>query len=245
MSPLPHPDSGNNGDRKLRSLRQSMNMDRRPPSAQSEPKSSVPDDWDDDPLPSRGPAKKRPDPDLARKLRQENEQLRSIIEEMQAQLESSPAVTGQGSWAEREQEYEMMLEEKSEQIRMLNLRLQELQKAAEEAGTGGEPVEEPSEELITMYEELERERSQLEQERQRLDEERRKLHEDEEELERKMQEMELQTAKGRADLVRQRNELQQMHSEVRRELDQAQKAGAGGENFQGLQQRHQKLSGGR
>src|SRR5262245_62118269 len=72
-------------------------------------------------------------------LRAENEQLREIAAELQAQLSAlEGSGGGGGDWENREREFEALLEEKSEMIRTLNMRARELETAvAASAGSGG------------------------------------------------------------------------------------------------------------
>jgi hypothetical protein len=175
-------------------------------------------------------------------LEAENEELRSIIAELRQHLDDA-AQNGQGSFEDRESQYEAMLEDKSEEIRGLYIKIKELEElAAEVRGPGqGRPGGGNSDE-DAMREELENERMQVEEERQRVEEEVRQLREDEDDLMRRMREMELQMAKGRADLTRQHNELHQMHNEIRRELENAQQAGTFNERVRSLQQQHQEVA---
>jgi hypothetical protein len=194
----------------------------------------------------------RPDSDG---LRAENEELHRIVAELEASLAATQAQGGggggkDGSWEEREREYEALLEEKSEKIRELFSKNQELEKqVAAGGGSGGDsaaPAREApqdNEELLALSDELERERCQIEQERRTLDEDRRQLREDEESMMRQMREMELQMAKERAELARQRNELQRLHSEIRHELELAQRDAAVNERLKLLQRRHREVSG--
>src|SRR5437867_3272521 len=58
-------------------------------------------------------------------LRRENAELRARVEELEQALQASaPAEDG---WAERQKEYESLVEEKSEVIRSLHLKLQQLE----------------------------------------------------------------------------------------------------------------------
>lgn len=178
------------------------------------------------------------------KLQGENDQLRGIIVELRDQLEQA---TGQSHevWEEREREFEAMLEEKSEKIRELYLRLQEVEQAGPPAGTaphsnGEGDADMPSDqELAALSDDLERERCALEQEHRTLEDDRRQLREDEEAMMRQMREMEMQMAKERAELARQRNELQRLHSEIRHELELAQRDAAVNERLRILQRRNQ------
>jgi len=182
------------------------------------------------------------DPEEIGQLQDEGDQLRNTLEELRQQLEQVGG-DAQPGWGEREREYEDMLEQKSETIRELNARLQEL---SQEDGDGGAkaaasavPANVNQEELATLSDEIERERCQLEQERRRSEDDRRQLREDEDSMIRQMREMELQMARERAELARQRNELQRLHSEIRHELELAQRDAAVNERLRLLQRRSQ------
>jgi hypothetical protein len=192
-------------------------------------------------------------------LKAENQELRTLVAELEESLAAASAQGGEGggakdaSWEDREREYEALLEEKSEKIRELFVKIQELEKQGGGSGGGGSgkeggaaPAREgpaDNEELLALSDELERERCQIEQERRTLDEDRRQLREDEESMMRQMREMELQMAKERAELARQRNELQRLHGEIRHELELAQRDAAVNERLKLLQRRHREVSG--
>ncbi len=186
------------------------------------------------------------DSEEAKQLEAENEQLHGLIVELRDQLEQATSQS-QELWEEREREFEAMLEEKSEKIRELYLRLKEVEEGGSGTGTGGEAggdSEVPSEEdLAGLSDELERERCALEQERRTLEDDRRQLREDEESMMRQMREMEMQMARERAELARQRNELQRLHSEIRHELELAQRNAAVNERLQLLRRPNQEGSG--
>src|SRR5262245_43835186 len=138
-------------------------------------------------------------------LRAENEELRAVVLELEQALQSASG--GQQDWEERAREYEGLLEEKSELIRNLHLRIQELEEAqpAEPAKPRGPLPRE--DELLTLSEELERERRQL--------------REDEESLMEQMRQMEVQMAKERAEMARQRTDLSRLQNDLRHELEVA------------------------
>jgi len=178
----------------------------------------------------------------AAQMRAENDKLRAAIEELQQQLDVATAPQ-QGSWEDREREFESTLEEKSEEIRLLYMQIQELERKKEEeappprvSGRGTD------EEINALAEELAADQSRLEEEREQVRVEREQIRADEEDLERRMQEMELQTAKSRADLVRQRNDLQRIYNEVRAELEQAKQGGAMSDRVRLLERETQELS---
>jgi hypothetical protein len=188
-------------------------------------------------------------------LKAENQELRTLVAELEESLAAASQAGGGGgakdsSWEDREREYEALLEEKSEKIRELFVKIQELEKQGGAGGSGKEGGAAPAretpadnEELLALSDELERERCQIEQERRTLDEDRRQLREDEESMMRQMREMELQMAKERAELARQRNELQRLHGEIRHELELAQRDAAVNERLKLLQRRHREVSG--
>lgn len=178
-----------------------------------------------------------PPPD---ELRAENEQLREIAAELKAQFAeiSKPAAT---SWEDREREYEALLDEKSEMIRTLHVRIQELEAASgSRAAAKGSPADDDPE-LLATIEELSREQAEMDKERALLDEDRRQLRQDEEDMESRMQEMELQVAKSRSDLVRQRHEVHELYGMVRVELEKGQQSGVMSDRLKSLLQRHQTL----
>lgn len=172
-------------------------------------------------------------------LRDENQQLRGLISELEHHLEG---LTGPGSTdaarAHQTKEMESLLEEKSEVIRGMHAKIVELQedmaKVHEELAKTQEelakkpaprPITPQEEEVIRIHEENERERRQLQ--------------EDEESMMKQMREMEIQMAKERAEIARQRNEMQRLHAEIRHELELAARDSALRERLAPLQRRHQ------
>jgi chromosome segregation ATPase len=136
-------------------------------------------------------------------LRRENAELRARVEVLEQLL---VAQADEDSWAERQREYEALLDEKSEVIRGLHLKLQELQEGPRRAPDEPIPREE---QLLQMKHELEGQRRQLE--------------EDEESLMAQMRQMELALSKDRAELARQRQEVQRLQTDLNREIEQADK----------------------
>jgi chromosome segregation ATPase len=175
-------------------------------------------------------------------LRAENEKLRATIAELRQRLDSASAP--QGSWEDREREFEATLEEKSEEIRLLYMKIQELERKYEEEASPPPPriTRGTDEEINALAEELAADQARLEEEREQVRVEREQTRSEEEDLERRMLEMELQTAKSRADLVRQRNDLQRVYNEVRAELEQAKAGGAMSDRVRLLEQETQELS---
>ena len=156
--------------------------------------------------------------ELAR-LRAEN----TVLLEQVANLEQLlTAADQQAQLAEQQQkDMERLLEEKSDLIRELHIKAQDLQ-ARPPAATPRE------EELLALSEELEQERLQLK--------------EDEETLTRQMRDMELQMSRERAELARKRADLQRLHNELRHELEAASREAELRDRLQPLQRRHQELA---
>lgn len=160
------------------------------------------------------------DPQRAKK---EILQLRQRVNELERMLEE--AAYQEATWQERLKEYENLLEEKSEVIRDLHLRLQEVQEsqqaAPSSAGRSGRDVED--DEIRAMKAELE--------------EARRQLQEDEDTMMRQMREMEMALARDRAELSRQRNEIQRVQADLNREIELAQRDSGLRERLANLQRR--------
>lgn len=157
------------------------------------------------------------------RLRAENAELRSFIDELEKELTPGPSSTD-SSWEAQQKEYESLLEEKSEVIRSLHRKLQELQ--IQPGASNAEPPRE--QELLALSEELERERRQLK--------------EDEEALMKQMRDMEVTMSRERAELARQRNEVIRLQGDIRHELELANRDGALRERLAPLQRRHQELT---
>jgi hypothetical protein len=151
-------------------------------------------------------------------FRHENTELRSIIAELHGQLETARKQAEQGV-QDRLKEYDSLLEEKSELIRTLHEKIQELEARPVVPQTPKE------EELLALSEELDRERCQLHQERRQLEEDRQQLVDDEELMTKQMRDMEVQMARERADFARQRIELNRIYEEVRREMENIERNG--------------------
>lgn len=193
------------------------------------------------------------DPAESERLKLENEELRMEVTELRQLLDEAAAkgAPAGGSELEKEieslleekKEFENILEEKTEMIRNLYLKIQELEQQASAAPAApAAPPPANQEELLAMSDELERERCQLDQERRQMEDERRQLKEDEDSMMTQMREMEVQMAKERAEMARQRNELQRLHSEIRHEIEVAQRDGLLNERLRTLQRKHQEVS---
>ena len=149
-------------------------------------------------------------------LRLENGELRNRVEQLEALGYGKAELT----WLERQREYEMLLEEKSEVIRGLHQKIQE----AQESAIGGNAPPAPggsgtgsalgsalrlgqAEEILRLKRDMEEQRRQLEQ--------------DEEALMMQMRQMELTMARERAEMARQRQEIHRLQAEVSREIEQS------------------------
>ena len=161
-------------------------------------------------------------------LEAENRQLRARVAELEKQLsEGKPSGS---DWSEQQKGYEALLEEKSEVIRALHQKIQELRGGGVVGpvdGTGGEPPQ----------------LSDLEQLRAQLEAERDQLRQDEEALMQQMTQMEMTMSRERAEMARQRNELQRLHSEIRHELEVASRDASLRERLATFQRRHQEVTG--
>jgi DNA repair exonuclease SbcCD ATPase subunit len=152
------------------------------------------------------------------RLRADNDQLREKVAELEHFVEELQKTAP--AWAEKQKEYESLIEEKTEVIRQLHQRLHE----QPQRPAGNTPREE---ELLALSEELERERHQLK--------------DDEESLMEQMRQMEVQMSRERAELARQRNELQRLQNDVRHELELASRDATLRDRLAPLQRRHQDL----
>jgi myosin heavy subunit len=172
------------------------------------------------------------------RLRAENAELRRTIAELEELINSDPS-GGAKAWAEKEKEYDSLLEQKSEVIRSLHLKIQELQ---EQAPAKAGPLPPNEEELQAVCDELERERTQLDLERREIQQDRAQLQEDEESLMKQMREMEMAMSRERAELARQRNDLQRLHNDIKHELELAARDASLRDRLVGLQRRHQDIT---
>jgi chromosome segregation ATPase len=158
------------------------------------------------------------DPGMVDALQGQNAELRRQYEELRIQREADGKLYEQ--WRDLQEEYEARLEEKTEVIRALHVKVEELEVASL-------PVKRTpkDEELLAMSEDLERERCQLQQEQRELEELRKRLTEDERAMHEQMREMEMQMARERAEFARRRTDMQRILEEIRREIDKAERNG--------------------
>ena len=159
------------------------------------------------------------------RLKEENKQLRTLLEEMKHLLQEASEAEQQH--AAKQKEFDTALAAKDAQIEELSTHLG----AIEEQIAKGElapppPTPKTRTELEEWGDELEKENAQIQQQRKRLEEERRQLQEDEESLETQMREMEVSMARERALLARQETELRRLNSEIQHELEMMQRGDA-------------------
>lgn len=160
------------------------------------------------------------------RLKNENKELRTLLDEMKHLLQE--ASESEQQLTNKEKEFAAALEAKDAQIDELNAHLG----AIEEQIAKGElapppPVPKTRSELEEWGDELEQESAKLTQDKKRLEEDRRQLREDEEALEKQMREMEVSMARERALLARQETELKRLSAEIQHELELLQRGDAG------------------
>ncbi|MCI0642077.1 MAG: hypothetical protein L0Y72_10780 [Gemmataceae bacterium] len=165
------------------------------------------------------------DEELARK-RADNTDLLLRVQELEALVQA--AATAEEAWLERHKEFEAILEEKSEVIRTLHLKLQE--KHVEKP-----PAEPPVSEEVAKAAALDKEVQRL---RRELQAQKEQLAEDEESLMAQMRQMEVSMAKDRAELARQRNDILRLQSEFNHEMEMASRDPGLRERLANLQRRH-------
>ncbi len=155
------------------------------------------------------------------RLHVENELLRQRVLEFEEMLDKNAKTIEFLSVQNKDQE--RILEEKSDVIRELHVKLQNQQEQPPRPAAAI-PRED---ELLALSEQLEQERRQLQ--------------EDEETLMQQMREMEIQMSRERAELARQRTELQRLHNEIRHELETAARESQLRDRLLPLQRRHQEM----
>jgi len=130
-------------------------------------------------------------------LRSENAALRGRLEQNEQLMHA--AVASEEVWLERQKEYEMLLEEKSDVIRSLHQKIHDLKE-----GSAGQNLMRADE--LTAF-------------KKELDERQAQLAEDEKSLTTQMRTMEMSLSRDRAELARQRNDLQRLQAEINREIE--------------------------
>jgi hypothetical protein len=156
---------------------------------------------------------------------QENAALRARVEELEQEL-ARASVEGDERWAERQREYEALLEEKSEVIRALHQKMAELREQApagrQDNASAGQTLAD-REEMLKLKQELE--------------ERRRQIADDEESMMLQLRDMEMALARDRAELARQRAELQRLHNELKHEMEMGSRDSGLRERLVSLQRR--------
>jgi chromosome segregation ATPase len=161
-----------------------------------------------------------PNIDHTTELREENAKMRRRVAELEGLLEE--LLGNEDKWGDQKKEFEAILEEKSEVIRGLYLKVQELQ---EGASTGAASKAAENAEIKKLRAELEEQRAQIER--------------DEEALMQQMRQMEMAMSRDRAELARQRNEMQRMQADLSHEIEMAARDPGLREKLMMLQRRQQ------
>jgi hypothetical protein len=158
-------------------------------------------------------------------LQAENADLLERIAKLEAL--TSASTKKENDHAEQDQEFARLLEEKTDVIRELHLKIQELQ--ASSASQNHQPPADIHQEadLVALNEELERERIQL--------------REDEEALMHQMRALEVQMSRERAELARQRADIERLHIQVQHEIEAANKEAAMRERLLPLMRQNQTI----
>jgi hypothetical protein len=163
-------------------------------------------------------------------LAAENRELRARIAGLEQQLEASGS--GQRDWTEQQKDYEVLLEEKSEVIRVLHQQMQKLREGGVPEGGS-----------VAVGGDFDARHQQLEELRVKLEGDRAQLQQDEAALMTQMTQMEMTMSRERAELARQRAELQRLHSDIRHELEMAGRDASLRDRLATFKRRHQEASG--
>lgn len=152
-------------------------------------------------------------------LRLENAELKARIQE----LEALKAGKGEELWLERQREYEMLLEEKSEVIRGLHQKIQEVLEAQESAigGSDNAPANTNHASSVSCSGTRLGQAEEILRLKREIEDQRRQLERDEEEMMAQMRQMELTMAKERAEMARHRQEVQRLQADLAREIEQS------------------------
>jgi chromosome segregation ATPase len=161
-------------------------------------------------------------------LRKENAELLVRVGELEQVLSTE----GQDAWADRQKEFENLLEEKTEVIRNLHRKIQEGEtRQHDQPGSKHPGSKHPAQELAGLQ--------------QQMEEQRRQLAEDEEALMAQMRQMEMAMSRERAELARQRSEIQRLHAELTHEIELASRDPSLRERLFSLQRRQQAIAMGK
>jgi hypothetical protein len=155
-------------------------------------------------------------------LRAENEELRRRLAGLEG-IQTDAGTKGE-DWGEQDREFTRIMEEKTDVIRELHIKIQALQAAVPDPDQPA--AQTPREaDLFALSDELERERNQLK--------------EDEKSLMLQMRSMEVQMSRERAELARQRTDIERLHIRMQDELELASREASLRERLQPLMRQHQ------
>jgi len=160
-----------------------------------------------------------------RRLKQENRELRKLLDEMKQLLQE--ASDHEQVFATREAEMNEKLAAKQRQIDELTNQLQSIEEQVASGMLAPAPaVPKTRTELEEWSDELERESALITNWKKDIENDRKQLRDDEESLERQMRQMEVSMAKERALMARQETELKRLSAEIQHELEIMQRGDA-------------------
>jgi hypothetical protein len=168
---------------------------------------------------------KEPTPEDYKRIKQENRELRKLLEEMKVLLQE--ASENEQKVGSREQALQAQLAESQRVAADLTAQIQLIEEQVSSGALAPAPaMPKTRDELEEWSDELEQESAKLQQERRKLNEERQQLREDEESLENQMRQMEVSMARDRALMARQETELKRLSAEIQHELEIMQRGDA-------------------
>jgi hypothetical protein len=175
--------------------------------------------------PTSSRSSKEPTPEDYKRIKQENRELRKLLEEMKVLLQE--ASENEQKVGSREQALQAQLAESQRLAADLTAQIQLIEEQVSSGALAPAPaVPKTRDELEEWSDELEQENAKLQQERRKLNEERQQLREDEEALEAQMRQMEVSMARDRALMARQETELKRLSAEIQHELEIMQRGDA-------------------
>ncbi len=167
-------------------------------------------------VPPNLPAGKTPDD--YRRMKQENRELRKLLDEMKQLLQE--ASDNEQKAAAREQDMAVHLSAAQRQTAELSSQMQGIEEQlANGSLSAAPPVPKTKTELEEWEDDLEKEAAKISKLKRDLDDDRRQLRQDEEALEQQMRQMEVGMAKERAMMARQEMELKRLSAEIQHELE--------------------------
>jgi DNA repair exonuclease SbcCD ATPase subunit len=156
-------------------------------------------------------------------LRGENAALRAKADELE-QLVALSAQEAEERWAERQREYESLVEEKSDVIRGLHQKIAELRERAASSSSHTSTAAAAAAAVVDDSGEATPDRQELLRLKRELEEARDQMLSDEESMMAQMRQMEMALARDRAELARQRSELQRLHGDLKHDMESAARA---------------------